>query len=250
MIDRTAKDTKIDPRTKIITVMCISTMAVVIEDFVVLSLVLCLALICVYYFRGDLFLALKKMKYFIYIILGIVVLQSLFVSEGNVLVGTNSIKIITDVGLVKGVEFLLRMFIIILSGVILATSNTRYIIQGLKQWKVPYDIAFMVSLGIRFIPILLEEAKDTITAINLRGINIKKLRLKEKIELYSYILTPIVVSTLTRARQISISIEARGFRSYDKRTSILKLTMNKLDYFIVSLSLLITITIFFTYYLV
>jgi energy-coupling factor transport system permease protein len=110
-------------------------------------------------------------------------------------------------------------------------------IQGLIQWKLPYDISFMVSIGIRFMPILLEEMKDAITAINLRGIDTKKLRLKEKIDLYTYALTPVVVGILTKAQKISISIESRGFRAYDLRTSVLTLKLSKIDYLIMTASI-------------
>lgn len=227
----------IDPRTKIIVVLCISTLGVLINNITYLVGILLISMIVTKIFKGSIFVAIKKVRKILYILIGIIILQSIFIKEGNVLIGVESFKIITDVGLFKGIEFFLRIFIVILSGSILATSNIREMIQGLIQWKLPYDISFMVSIGIRFMPILLEEMRDAITAINLRGIDTKKMRLKEKINLYTYVLTPVVVGILTKAQKISISIESRGFRAYDSRTSVLTLKLSKIDYLIMAASI-------------
>lgn len=248
MIEKIRLKDNIDPRTKIIIVICISTLAVIVEYIPILVFVLIIGVAFLTYFQGNYISILRKMRYFIYIVVGIVVIQSIFVNEGNVLISVGDFKIITDVGLTKGIEFLLRMFIIIVSGGIIATSNSRYLIQGLVQWKVPYDIAFMVNVGIRFVPILMEEAKDTVTAINLRGIDTKNLKIKEKVELYSYVFMPIIVSTLVRAQKVSVSVETRGFRAYNNRTSILKLKMLKRDYVIISISIIFTYLLLYWYY--
>lgn len=237
----------VDPRTKIIIVICISTLAVLVQDIYYLTVILLFAVIVATLFKSNVFLAIKKVRKMMYILVAIIIVQSIFIKQGNVLIGIESFKIITDVGLIKGVEFFMRIFIIILSGCILATSNSREIIQGLVQWKLPYDLAFMVSIGIRFLPILMEEMQDTMTAINLRGIDAKSLKFKEKIQLYSYILTPVVVGTLTKAQKLSMSIEARAFRAYDTRTSIITLKFKTRDYLFMFISIVISFFISYSF---
>ncbi len=239
----------VDPRTKIIIVICISTLGVLIQDIYYLMGILVVSLIVGNLFRSNVFMAFKKLKKMLYILIAIVIVQSIFMKQGNVLIGTESFKILTDEGLLKGLEFIMRILIIIISGTILATSNTREIIQGLVQWKLPYDLAFMVSIGIRFLPILMEEMKDTMTAISLRGIDVKALKLKEKIELYAYILTPVVVGTLTKAQKLSMSIESRAFRSYDTRTSIITLKFKSTDYLLMFISISLALLVGYSFYI-
>lgn len=238
----------VDPRTKIVIVICISTLAVLIQDMYYLTAILLLSILAGQIFKSNIFFVIKKLRKMIYILVGIVIMQSLFIKDGNVLIGIYDFKIITDVGLIKGIEFFMRIFIIILSGSILATSNSREIIQGLVQWKLPYDLAFMVSIGIKFLPIFMEEMKDAMTAINLRGIDIKALKLREKVQLYSYIFTPVVVGTFTKAQKLSMSIEARAFRAYDTRTSILTLKLKNKDYIFMFISILISLGIAVSFY--
>ena len=220
----------IDPRAKLFLVVCLSTLGIVFENIWTLLIVLIAELIYAVMLQANVLTAIKKLRKMLYLIIGIVILQSLFIRTGRVLIGFNHIKIITDVGLIKGAGYLLRVMIIFLSGTIIATSDMRELIQGLIQLKLPYDLAFMASVGVKFLPLLMEQLKDTLIAIQLRGIDLNSLKLKQKLEIYAYIFTPVIVNTLTKAKQISISIEARGFRAFNQRTSIKVLKFKALDY--------------------
>jgi energy-coupling factor transport system permease protein len=41
--------------------------------------------------------------------------------------------------------------------------------------RIPYEIAFMVSVAIRFLPLLTDEIKNVVTAVQLRGIELDKI---------------------------------------------------------------------------
>ena len=62
---------------------------------------------------------------------------------------------------------------------------------------------------------LRDEIRDSLTAIQLRGVDIKNIPIKERINLYSYIFTPILVETILKAERLSTAIEMRGFRAYE-----------------------------------
>ncbi|MBG0765864.1 MAG: hypothetical protein H0S78_13530, partial [Tissierellales bacterium] len=47
----------------------------------------------------------------------------------------------------------------ITSGVIITTSRDREMIQGIVQFGLPYEFAFMTAVGIKFMPLLVEEFK-------------------------------------------------------------------------------------------
>jgi energy-coupling factor transport system permease protein len=111
--------------------------------------------------------------------------------------------------------------------------------------KLPYEIAFMVLLAIKFLPLFKEEFVDSIIAVQLAGADLVRIPLKKKLSLYTYILMPAVTKALNRARYISLSMESRGFRIYPTRTSYCKLLMNKKDYAaIVATTFMIILIIF------
>lgn len=238
------KDFKLDPRTKLVIVLCLSTLAIVSKNTLFLFIVTLIALFTAKLFHIKISRNLKKIKRLIYMLLIIALVQSIF-TEGEALLSIGQIKVLTITGIEKGTQFILRMAIVIFSAAIISTSNSREIIQGLVQLKLPYEIAFMAALGIRFLPMIREEIKDSLTAIQLRGVDIKKIPIKERLNLYSYLFTPILAGTMLKAERLSIAIEMRGFRAYDKRTSHFVLKLKKIDYLIMALA--ITTTIIFIY---
>jgi energy-coupling factor transport system permease protein len=238
----------IDPRTKIFIVMCISTMAIAIDNAIFLFLIFLVSILFTMFFKVELGSVIKKFKRLFQMILAIVILQSIFNTSGIPLISIGKISLLTDIGLLKGINYILRMLIIISSALILSTSNSVMLLQGLIKCKIPYELAFMVCIGLRFIPILSEEIKDIFVAIQIRGIDIKKIGIKKKIELMSIVLMPIVITTLDKSKKISSSIEARGFRLFPSRTCIYELKFSKKDYLLLSNILLVTIIITTSYF--
>jgi len=228
----------IDPRTKLVIVLCLSTLAIFVKDILFLSGILLITVIISLIFKINMLQIFEKIKRLLYVLLAIAIVQSVFSTEGQTLIWIGKLSILTTVGLQKGLEFIIRIMIIILSATIITTSNSREIVQGLVQWKLPYEIAFMASIGIRFLPILIEEIKDSLVAIQLRGVEIEKIPFKKRFYVYSYLFTPILVSTIIKAQKLSISIEMRGFRAYETRTSYIILKMSYVDYLIIFSSLL------------
>ncbi|HSH34824.1 energy-coupling factor transporter transmembrane component T, partial [Schnuerera sp.] len=204
------KEFEFDPRTKLTMVLCISTLGIIIKDIFYLFFVLGLTILIAKFFNVNLKRSFKKIKRLLYVIIVIAIVQSIFTTEGKSLFSIGHIVVLSTSGLEKGFQFILRMMIIIFSATIITTSNSRKIIQGFVQWGLPYDIAFMVAIGIRFLPILTEEIKDSLTAIQLRGIEIENLPMKKRISIYSYLFAPILTGTILKAEKLSIAIEMRG----------------------------------------
>lgn len=217
-----------------------SSLGVMIQNVTVLSIILFISISVSIAFDGNFLSFIKKMNKMLWFLVMIAILQSIFSPAGRTLVAFGSFTILTTGGMTKGIEFILRMSIIIVSASIITSSPSRDIVQGLIQWKIPYEISFMVSVGIRFLPLLREEIKDVMTAIQLRGIELKKISLRKKIKLYSYLFTPVVAGSLIKAQKLSIAMETRAFRAYPKRTSYRILKMCWKDYVVISISIILT----------
>ena len=100
-----------------------------------------------------------------------------------------------------------------MSALILLTGESRDYLPALVQMKIPYEIAFMVMAAVHFLPMLKEEAMDVYYSVQLRGTEIANAPLPKKLRAFSKICMPILVGAINRAKQMSIAMEARGFRS-------------------------------------
>lgn len=240
---------KIDPRTKLFLIACLSSMAVILSEPWFLLGIFAGSVILALLFRAGLMSVFKKAKWLLAMVLFIAVIQSVFTPGGRALLSVGGLGLLTEEGLRLGAEFILRMLIIITSAGILATADSREIIQGLVQWKLPYEIAFMASMGIRFLPSLTEEFRNAMVALQLRGVDFKRLRFKQKLEIYTCLFQPVVAAAIIKSKKISMSIEMRGFREYPVRTSYLVLCLSPADYAILVLSGAATVGMFLFYFI-
>lgn len=224
---------KCDPRTRIVTVFLISSAAVMIKDMKPLSLLLLLTLLLCRLFSISLTGTFKKLKRLWYFFFILALVQSVFTPGGEVLIKAGSIRILTSAGLETGISIMMRMSIIIYSALIIAAAPVLEVVYGLIAMKLPYEIAFMVLLAIKFLPLFKEEFADSIIAVQLAGADLVRIPLKKKLSLYAYILMPAVTKALNRARYISLSMESRCFRAYPARTSYCRLHIGKADYAVI-----------------
>ncbi|NLT47010.1 MAG: energy-coupling factor transporter transmembrane protein EcfT [Clostridiales bacterium] len=237
-----------DPRTKLVLIACLSSMAVLMNRLMLLAALFLVSLLLILFFRINVKGVWKRTKALLAVVVFIALAQSLFSEGGQALIRLGSLELLTTGGLIHAGEFILRMLIIITSAAILTTCGSRNVIQGLVQWKLPYEIAFMAALGIRFIPVFGEEFRDAKTAIQLRGIDIKALKIKQKTEVYASLFQPVVAGALVKAKTLSLSMEMRGFRSCPSRVSYRVLRLKSPDYVVMGVALILTAGVLILYY--
>jgi energy-coupling factor transport system permease protein len=221
---------RLDPRTKLVIVLSISSLGVFIGDPWVLLGVAGVSWLLATLLGGNPGRAARRWRRMLWLFLPIVLMQSVFAPGGMRLLGIGSLTLLSSGGLLKGLAMLCRLLIVVVAASIMTTSNSRDVVQGLIQWKLPYEIAFMVSLAARFLPMLGEEVRDSLTALQLRGIEPEALPLRKRLQLYSYLLMPVMVSTVIRAEQLSLAMEMRAFRAFPTRTSHRSLQLRGADY--------------------
>ena len=169
------KQINIDPRTKLAIVALLSTLGLIYKDLLSLVIILSVAILIALALNSNFISVVSRLKKLLGLILVIAIIQSIFIKEGNSVISLGSVSLLTDIGIMKATEFILRLMIIIVSSVILTTSTSREIIQALIQMGLPYEIAFMVSISIRFLPLFKDEMRDMVVALQLRGIDLKKI---------------------------------------------------------------------------
>lgn len=101
------------------------------------------------------------------------------------------------------------------------TDAIEALLKPLEKVKVPvHDIAMMMSLALRFIPILLEEANRIIRAQSARGADFEEGKLIERLKGMVSILVPLLVSATKRAYDLALAMETRCYRGGEGRTKM------------------------------
>ncbi|MGE5458882.1 MAG: energy-coupling factor transporter transmembrane component T family protein [Methanobacterium sp.] len=223
---------ELDPRSKLLMVICISTLAIVYQDPQRLLCLLLFSSLILGWLGSDPIRSVQTLGKILPLLGLLFFLQCIFTRQGMPLLTVHGITLATNLGLNMGLGVILRIAIIIISGMILLSSSERDFLQGLVQWKIPYEIAFMVMLGLHFLPILREEALNVYHAVQMRGMELQKISARQKLKLYTRMMLPILSGALYRAEQMSIAMEARAFRAYPQRSYLRKLELKTLDYFV------------------
>lgn len=237
---------KLDPRVKI---MC--TLFYLISLFLfksVLGYVLCTVfLFTVIKLSKVPFKFITKGLKPIVILLMITVLFNLFLTnQGNVLVSFWILKI-TDEGLRTAVYMAIRLiYLIVGSSLMTLTTTPNELTDGIERLlkpfnkiKVPvHEIAMMMSIALRFIPILLEETDKIMKAQIARGADLENGNIIQKAKNMIPILVPLFVSAFRRANDLAMAMEARCYRGGEGRTKMKPLVYQKRDYITYAVTIL------------
>jgi len=175
----------------------------------------------------------------IIMLLMITVLFNLFLNKtGAVLVEFWIFQITTD-GLRTAVFMAIRLIYLILGSSLMTFTTTpnaltdgiESLLKPLQKIKVPvHEIAMMMSIALRFIPILLEETDKIMKAQLARGADLESGNLIQKAKAMIPILVPLFVSAFRRANDLAMAMEARCYRGGDGRTKMKPLVYTGKDY--------------------
>ena len=178
----------------------------------------------------------KGLKAIAMLILMTVVFQ-LFFTSGTVLCKIGILKL-TKEGIEIAVFTILRLTFLILGSSIMTYTTTpnqltdaiEAVLKPLKYIKVPvHDIAMMMSIALRFIPILIEETDKIMKAQLARGADFENGTIIKRAKSMLPIFVPLFISSFKRADDLAIAMEARCYRGSEGRTKMYPLTYQKRD---------------------
>ncbi|MGI6010243.1 MAG: energy-coupling factor transporter transmembrane component T family protein [Ruminococcus sp.] len=146
---------------------------------------------------------------------------------------------ITEEGVILAVRMGIRLiYLIIGSSLMTLTTTPNQLTDGLERLmkplekiKVPvHDIAMMMSIALRFIPILLEETDKIMKAQIARGADFESGGLMKKIKSMVPLLVPLFISAFRRANDLALAMEARCYHGGAGRTQMKPLRYQGRDY--------------------
>lgn len=146
---------------------------------------------------------------------------------------------ITREGIYKAIRMTARIALMIVGASLLSyTSTPRKMADGLEKAfsflekvKVPiHDMAVIVMIAFRFIPIMLEEMNILMDAQAARGVEFEKCSVFRKCKNVGSLLMPLFLSTVRRASDLAMAMEARGYTGEHETSRMNQLVYKKEDY--------------------
>ena len=163
---------------------------------------------------------------------------NMFMVDGRILWQWGFLKITAE-GLEIAVFMAIRL-ILLLMGSSMLTLCTRPIAltDGIERLLSPFekvglpahDIAMMMTIALRFIPTLLEEADKIMKAQQARGADFESGNLMQRAKSLIPILVPLFVSSFRIAQELAMAMEARCYRGGKNRTRMNEMKLRKRDY--------------------
>lgn len=218
---------RLDPRVKIVAVFIYLISLFVFGSFAG-YIVVTLFLMAVIAFSRVPFTYIVKGLRPILILLLFTSLFNVFGTKGDVAVQWSFITV-TWQGLRKGLFMSMRLIYLVLGSSMLTYTTTpnqltdgiESLMKPLEKLRVPvHDFAMMMSLALRFIPILLDEANRIINAQSARGADFEEGGMWKRMKAMVSILVPLLVSSVRRAYDLAMAMEARCYHGGAGRTKM------------------------------
>lgn len=160
---------------------------------------------------------------------------------------------ITREGLLNATHFSLRLiFLVMGSSILTLTTAPVTLTDGLERLAAPlkvvhfpaHEMAMMMTIALRFIPTLAEEADKIMKAQSARGADFTSGNLKARAKAMIPLLVPLFVSAFRRAGDLAMAMESRCYHGGEGRTRLHVLKTGRGDWLAVaSLGLLIAVVV-------
>lgn len=175
----------------------------------------------------------------IIMLLMITVVFNLFLTKTGTVIWEFWILKLTDEGVrIAGFMAIRLIYLILGSSLMTFTTTPNALTDGIEKllWplrkiKFPvHEIAMMMSIALRFIPILLEETDKIMKAQTARGADLESGNIIQKAKAMIPILVPLFVSAFRRASDLAMAMEARCYHGGEGRTKMKPLVYKRRDY--------------------
>ena len=175
----------------------------------------------------------------IVMLLMITVVFNLFLIDGDVVLWHFGFLKITDKGLKTAIFMAIRLIYLIIGSSIMTLTTTpndltdglEKLLGPLKKVHVPvHEVSMMMSIALRFIPILLDETDKIMKAQMARCADFESGGLIKKAKSLVPLLVPLFISAFRRANDLAMAMEARGYRGGEGRTKMKPLIYKKRDH--------------------
>ena len=228
---------RLDPRTKLLATIALIAVVFVSNGFAGFLVIAAFVLAVAASSGVHLKFLFKGLKPIFFIIIFTFILNLFFQTGGTVLVRFWIIRI-TSEGLRTASFMAVRLILLVVSSQLLTlTTSPISLTDGLESLMRPltkigfpaHEIAMMMSIALRFIPTLMDEADKIMKAQKARGANFETGNLLQRAKAMVPLLVPLFVGAFRRAEELALAMDARCYRGGAGRTRMNQLKYSGID---------------------
>jgi energy-coupling factor transport system permease protein len=244
---------RLDPRSRVTAMLLFMAVIFMINSFVGVAAVSIFAIVMMGFTKIPYKVYSRAVKPLMLLIGFIALFQMIFNTGGTRIVSMGSVHLYTG-GLEQGALSALRMILFITFTAILTfTTTPERLTHGLEHMFAPLrylrmspqKITLMISIALRFIPSIFEEAEKIVKAQASRGFVLKERTLREKASILMTLLVPVSVGAFRRAMDLVDSMESRGYQLGMPRSKFQQLLWgNKDTLFVMAFALLVVLMVY------
>lgn len=166
-------------------------------------------------------------------------LCNLMFFKGEHIIAEYGIICVTAEGVQMAVCMAIRLVMLMLgTSIMTLTTTPNDLTDGIEKamgflgkFRIPvHEIALMMSIALRFIPILAEEANKIMKAQISRGADFESGNIIKRVKNYVPVIVPLFISAFHRASDLAMAMESRCYRTGRERTKLYPLKYKKPDY--------------------
>ncbi|MBP3459911.1 MAG: energy-coupling factor transporter transmembrane protein EcfT [Lachnospiraceae bacterium] len=227
---------RMDPRVKLIGTLVYIVTLFLYRNLTIYFIALLFLGIVVKISKVPLSFILRGIKAIVILLL-ITAVFNMFLTQGEPIISFWKFKLTWE-GIFNAFYLCVRLIFLIVGSSLMTLTTTpnqltdglESLLGGLKKIKVPvHEIAMMMSIALRFIPILLEETDKIMKAQMARGAEFDSGNLIKKVKALIPLLVPLFISAFRRANDLAMAMEARCYQGGEGRTKMKPLKYHKVD---------------------
>lgn len=229
---------RLDPRTKLLCVILYIVALFSAKSVLTYGIMITVLAVSVLVSRVP-FKSLTKGLKPVYFVVAFTAVMNMFFTAGTPVADVWLLRSITWEGVVAAVQMVLRIVLLIMGTFLMTyttspialTDGMESLLGPLKKLRLPiHELAMMMSIALRFIPILLEETDKIMKAQIARGADFENGSLIQRAKAMVPLLVPLFIAAFRRANDLAMAMEARCYRGGEGRTKMKPLVYRKQDY--------------------
>ena len=238
-----------DPRIKIILLILLIVFIFLAKNSFALGFAVVSVLAVMLITKIPIKLYFKNMKAILPVLIFTAVLNLFYGESGKVLLSFWKLQITTD-GVSRAVFMATRIILLIfISSALTYTTTPNDLTDAIERLLSPlkyvglknavHTLAMMMTIALRFIPTLIEEAEKIMNAQKARGADLENGKLTERVKALIPILIPLLISSVRRAYELAEAMECRCYNGGEGRTRMKQMHLKGRDFAVFGVALVI-----------
>lgn len=231
---------KADPRVKLVLMILLIVFVFLAKNMAALLLVTAFICVTAIVSRVPFGKYLKNMKAILPILIFTAIINLFYGDGGKILFSFWKLTVTTD-GVYRSVFMALRIVLLIfISSVLTYTTTPNDLTDAIESLLSPlklvglggavHTLAMMMTIALRFIPTLIEEAEKIMNAQKARGADLESGGLTARVKALIPILVPLLISSVRRAYELAEAMECRCYNGGEGKTRMKQMTLSLADF--------------------